>query len=436
MKLRGLARSISALLLCLLAHSALAVDVRGLRMWPAPDKTRVVLDVSETPDYSVFTMSSPERVVIDIRNARASADISAVNAQGKLLRRVRHAARGDGNLRVVLDLHSAVSLRDSVLAPNREYGHRLVLDLIDPDPEPVITAPVDESASVATQTLVRGRDIIVAIDPGHGGEDPGALGGKGAREKDIVLAISRRLVKMINAERGMKAFLVRDGDYYVGLRERMERARKGRADLFVSIHADAFRDSRVHGSSVYVLSQNGASSEAARWLAERENSADFVGGVTLQDKDDLLKSVLLDLSQTAALEASIDVAARLIEQLAALGKVHKRRVQHAGFAVLKSPDIPSVLVETAFISNPQEERRLRDSRHQTKLAGALRDGIRAYFRSNPPPGTLLAGREHRVNKGETLSGIARTYQVSTDQLRLANNIDSDTVRVGETLAIP
>lgn len=427
-------KPLTLLLLLFAAAAGWAAEVQRLRMWPAPDNTRVVLDVSGPVDYRLFRMAGPDRVVIDIRNARVAGDIGVAGHDSRLLRGVRHAPRGNGDLRVVLDLHRAVQVRDSLLAPNREYGHRLVIDLVDPAAPAVTAEPAP--APVATQRLAAGREVLVAIDPGHGGEDPGAIGGRGSREKDIVLAISRRLERLINAEHGMRAFLVRDGDYYVGLRQRMERARAGGADLFVSIHADAFRDARVHGSSVYVLSQNGASSEAARWLAERENAADFVGGVTLQDKDDLLKSVLLDLSQTAALEASIDVAARLIDELAGLGKVHKRRVQHAGFAVLKSPDIPSVLVETAFISNPQEERRLRDGNYQEKLARALRDGIRVYFRENPPPGTLLAAREHQVGQGETLSTIARRYRVSTDSLRLANSLSDDSLQVGDRLEIP
>jgi len=432
--------SMRILLLVMLALGgrAWAVDVENLRTWPAPDTTRVVLDISGPAEYRLFRMSAPERVVIDIRDARATGDLGRRLEDVRLLKRVRYARRGEHDLRVVLDLERAVQdVRDSQLPPNREYGHRLVIDLVEPAPAAAAPPAAAKAAErIATQRLEASREVVVAVDPGHGGEDPGAIGPRGSREKDIVLAISRRLVRLINGERGMRAFLVRDGDYYVGLRQRMARARAGKADLFLSIHADAFRDARVSGSSVYVLSQNGASSEAARWLAERENASDFIGGVTLEDKDDLLRSVLLDLSQTAALEASIEVGARIIDELAAVGKVHKRRVQHAGFAVLKSPDIPSVLVEMAFISNPAEERRLRQAGHQQRLAEALTDGIRAYFSENPPPGTLLAGRIHRVGRGDTLSEIARQYQVSTRSLRAANQLPGDTIRVGQTLAIP
>jgi len=229
---------------------------------------------------------------------------------------------------------------------------------------------------------------------------------------------------------------VRDGDYYVGLRRRMEVARAHRADLFVSIHADAFRDPRVRGTSVYVLSRNGASSEAARWLAEQENAADLVGGVSLDDKDELLASVLLDLSQTATMSASTEVGSRMLGELRKVGKTHKRRVERAGFMVLKSPDIPSVLVETAFISNPEEERNLRDPAHQRALAGAILDGIRDYFRRNAPPGTLFASRRHTIERGDTLAGIAQRYRVSLDRLRTANGLRGDAINEGQVLSIP
>ena len=283
------------------------------------------------------------------------------------------------------------------------------------------------------------RDLVIAIDAGHGGEDPGARGRKGTREKDVVLEIARRLAALIEKEPGMRPVMIRDGDYYIGLRKRIEKARSQRADLFISIHADAFRDSRARGSSVYVLSQRGASSEMARWLAARENAADLVGGVSLDDKDDLLAEVLLDLAQTATLEASVEVADNVLQEMKRLGKVHKKQVQHAGFVVLKSPDIPSLLVETAFISNPSEEQRLRNSRHQQQVAQAILAGVRNYFASNPPPGTLMAKsstRQHVIRRGDTLSNIAQRYGVSMNTLRSTNKLKNDNLLGGKVLTIP
>jgi len=283
------------------------------------------------------------------------------------------------------------------------------------------------------------RDVVIAIDAGHGGEDPGAKGRGGTYEKTVVLGIARKLAAMVKKETGMRPVLIRNGDYYLGLRKRMKKAREKRADVFISIHADAFRDPRVNGASVYTLSQRGASSEAARWLAEQENSADLVGGVKLEDKDDLLASVLLDLSQTATLQASHQLAKNVFGRLKKIGKTHKRRVQQAGFVVLKSPDIPSVLVETAYISNPSEERKLRSSKHQEKIAKAIMSGIRDYFRLHAPPGTMLAKmspREYTISRGDTLGQIAQRYQISLRSLRSANGLSGDRIRVGQVLRIP
>lgn len=307
------------------------------------------------------------------------------------------------------------------------------------EPAPVRAAPAAPLKSV--REAPRGRELIIAIDAGHGGKDVGARGPSGTHEKDVVLAIARKLAKLVEQEPGMRPVLVRDGDYFIRLRERMNKARKQRADLFVSIHADAFKDQRARGSSVFVVSDRGASSEMARILADQENAADLVGGVSLDDKDQLLKSVLLDLSKSASIEASMTVADNVLGELKQVGRVHKTRVQQAGFMVLKSPDVPSILVETAFISNPEEERMLRDARHQQRLAQAIMKGVRAYFRDNPPPGTVVAahdasGREHVVRRGETLSEIAQRYEVSMDRLRVANGLTGDTVRVGGVLRIP
>jgi len=427
-------RSITRLCTWILAGSASiaqAADVNGVRLWTGPEGTRVVLDLQAPVRYQVFSLDDPDRVVIDIEQARwAAADAPGSGA----VRAVRHGAKPGGGLRIVLDLNAAVQPRSSLVAPNDVYGHRLVIDL----------APLQAAPAAPLRTVPAGdeRAVVIAIDAGHGGEDPGAMGHRGTREKDVALAVARALAALVAKEPDMRPVLIRDGDYIVSLRRRMEIARESRADLFVSIHADAFTDSRSHGSSVYALSDRGATSEAARWLAERENAADLIGGVSLDDKDDLLASVLLDLSQTATLSASLQVGAHVLEQLDRIGELRRRDVQQAGFLVLKSPDIPSILVETAFISNPQEERRLADPREQQRLAGSILAGIEGYFLENPPAGTRLAKRlaeqplRYNVLAGDTLSTIADRFQVSIAELRTANSLDNDAIHAGQVLAIP
>jgi N-acetylmuramoyl-L-alanine amidase len=415
------------------AGFAAQVDVGGPRLWPAPDHTRVVFDLSARVEHTLFTLKDPERVVIDLRGARLDEALTKPERTGPLLSRVRAARRNAQDLRVVLDLKQSARPKSFMLRPNRKYGHRLVIDLYG---RPTTASARARTRKVAVPLVAALRDLVIAIDPGHGGEDPGARGRAGTLEKDVVLGIARRLATLVKRERGMRPVLVRRGDYYVGLRRRMQIAREQGADLFVSIHADAFRDSRVRGSSVYILSRNGASSEAAKWVADRENAADLVGGVSLDDKDDLLASVLLDLSQTATLSASSEVGDRVLRELKTVGRTHKRRLQRAGFVVLKSPDIPSLLIETAFISNPKEERKLRSPKHQQALARAIMRGIGEYFARNAPPGTLLAVRRHVIERGDTLSKIAVRYRVPLDDLRRVNKLAGDQIRVGTVLQIP
>jgi N-acetylmuramoyl-L-alanine amidase len=410
------------------------VELENVRIWAAPDNTRIVFDVSNRVEHKLEKLANPLRVVLDIQNARLRKAPAQPVASDNYLKEVRSAMRNPDDLRVVLDLKQDVSVKSFLLPPNQQYGHRLVIDLHNAnEQEELQTASINRTPGVL-------RDVVIAIDPGHGGEDPGARGPSGMYEKEIVLQISKRLAEMINQERGMRAVLTREGDYFLPLRRRMQIARQNKADLFVSIHADAFRDPRVSGSSVYILSQRGASSEAARWLAERENASDLIGGVSLDVKNDnMLASVLLDLSQTASLEMSIDVADRVLAGLKSVGKVHKRQVQSAGFAVLKSPDVPSILVETAYISNPEEERKLRDRGYQTQLAGAILQGLRNYFNEYAPEGTLLAknvSRKHVITRGDTLSAIAQQYRISMQRLREHNNLQSDVIRVGQVLSIP
>jgi N-acetylmuramoyl-L-alanine amidase len=370
-----------AVLATVLLLPAKAVDVRAVRLWAGPDGTRVVLDLSGSATHSLQVLKNPDRVVLDVAGARLAGGARTAPAGTGAVRQVRMARRPSGELRIVLDLTRPIQAKSFLAAPNDRYGYRLVIDLGNPvadTPVKVEHAPPDA------------RDLVIAIDAGHGGEDPGAIGQNGTREKDVVLAIARELALQINAETGMKAVLTRNGDYFVPLRDRMRRARAQSADLFVSIHADSIRDRRVDGSSVYILSQRGATDEASRWLAERENASDLIGGVSLDDKDDVLASVLLDLSQSASLSASQVAAERVLRQLNRVGEVRKPQVQQARFMVLKSPDIPSMLVETAYISNPQEEQRLRSQPHQAKLAAAIHQGVHDYFYANPPAGTRVA----------------------------------------------
>ena len=428
---------VSGILILLCTAAQAASTVENIRIWSENGKTRVVLDLSQPAAHNIFTLRGPDRLVVDLKSSRLSDSLKAMPGGIGSVRSIRSAVRANGQLRVVLDLNEAVRSRSFTAGPNSKYGDRLVIDLQ--------RSGSLHAVKTASESYHPGRDIVVAIDPGHGGHDPGAIGRGKTREKDVALQISRTLAARINSEPGMKAVLVRNGDYYVDHRERMAIARRNNADLFISVHADAVDDRRADGASVYALSLKGASDEAARQLAERENASVRVGGVSLEDKDEVLASVLLDLSQSAALSASLDVGSKVIGELAGIGKVHRRTVQQAGFLVLKSPDMPSILVETAFISNPSEEKRLRDTRHQGQLADAILAGVRTYFYTNPPPDTRIAMElrrvpakqvRHVIARGDTLSEIAERYNVSTAAIRAANKLSGDRIRVGQTLSIP
>ncbi|WP_407920165.1 N-acetylmuramoyl-L-alanine amidase [Halopseudomonas xinjiangensis] len=437
-----------------------AADIQNVRIWRAPDNTRLVFDLSGPAEHKLFTLSSPERIVIDIDNARFAAATDSLPLDNTPLTGLRSATRDGTGLRVVLDLSRVVNPKSFTLPPNQQYGHRLVLDLFDheqpPEARQGITSSTPSAAPLGqppARSAPQGgeRDIIIAIDAGHGGEDPGAVGHRGAREKEVVLAISKKLKAMIDAQPGFKAELVRTGDYFIPLRKRTEIARKHNADLFVSIHADAFTRASAFGASVFALSDRGATSETARLLADRENRSDLiggVGGVSLENKDQVLASVLLDLSMTATLSASLDVGQLVLSNIGQVNPLHKRRVEQAGFMVLKSPDIPSILVETGFISNPGEAQKLVTQSHQQALARAIYSGIKDYFHRSPPPGTRIAAmkasgrlqalgpREHTVRRGDTLSMIATRYDVSLSSLRQANKLGNDEIRVGQILTVP
>jgi N-acetylmuramoyl-L-alanine amidase len=380
---------VALLVAAVTAAPARAVEVRAVRLWASPEGTRVVLDLSGSARHSVLVLKNPDRIVLDVAGARLAPG-SRTPAGIGVVKQVRMARRSSGELRVVLDLSRAIRPKSFLATPNARYGYRLVLDL-GSAANPA-GAAMPEMPVKAEHARPEARDLIIAIDAGHGGEDPGAIGKFGTREKDVVLAIARALAQRVDGEPGMRAVLTRDGDYFLPLRDRMRRARAQQADLFVSIHADSIRDRSVDGSSVYILSQRGATTEAARWLAERENASDLIGGVSLEDKGDMLASVLLDLSQNASLSASHTAAEHVLHQLNLVGEVRKPLVQQAGFMVLKSPDIPSMLIETAYISNPAEEQRLRGPAHQAKLAAAIHQGLREYFYADPPAGTRIAQR--------------------------------------------
>jgi N-acetylmuramoyl-L-alanine amidase len=422
-------------ILAVFAVPALAVDVDGFRVWTDPDKTRAVLDLDSKTEYQLFTLNDPPRVVIDLPKSSLAHSLGFEAEHAGVIDGVRHGSPDKNTLRIVLDLESQSEIKSFLLAPTGEYGYRLVVDLFPKNHKSGKTTLKQASAM-----QVPNRDVIIAIDAGHGGEDPGATGKNRTREKDVVLAISRSLKKAIDGLPGMTAVLTRDGDYYIPHRDRFEKARKHRADLFVSIHADAFRKRSVTGSSVFVLSSKGASSEFARRLAASENSSDLVGGVTLSDKDEMLASVLLDLSQSATMEASSAVADSVFGSMRTLGKTHKSNVEHANFLVLKSPDVPSILVETAFISNPSEEKRLKNPAWQRKTARAIADGIQNYFYMSPPPGTWIAANRqpvrHQVRSGDTLGEIASRYRVSLYSLRRINHLKTDNIRIGSELVIP
>ncbi len=420
--------------------SVVAATIEGVRLWRAPDHTRLVFDLSEGVEHKLFSLQNPERLVIDIANASLPRGLPALDLAPTPLSAIRSAAREPSGLRIVLDLHTNVTPRSFLLKRNEQYGDRLVVDLFD--------------QQQATEKTVRDvvpdndnqRAIVIAIDAGHGGEDPGAIGPNRVYEKKVVLDISRALKRRLDREPGYSAVLVRTGDYYIPLNRRAAIAREKRADMMISVHADAFKNPAARGASVYALSRRGATSETARYLAERENRADLIGGVgsvSLNDKDKMLASVLLDLSMTATLDSSLEVGAEVLKAMGAFAHLHKRHVEQAGFVVLKSPDMPSILVETGFISNATEAQRLNQADYQQKMADAIFTGVHRYFTARPPPGTRLAwqrgrsaDREYIISHGDTLSDIAQRHNVSVKRLLEHNRLNSTTIRTGQRISIP
>ena len=408
--------------------------VENIRVWSENEKTRVVLDLSHSVDHNIFTLREPDRLVIDLKDSRLAKSLGALPKGAGSVRSIRSAIRSNGQLRVVLDLTRGVRSKSFRAGPNSQYGDRLVIDLTRTGN----LQPVKR----ASEEYQSGRDIVIAIDAGHGGYDPGAIGRR-SKEKDLNLAISKELARRINAEPGMQALLIRRSDVFVELRDRVAKARKNKADLFVSIHADAFHNSRANGASVFALNLKGASDEAARQLGS--DAPVRVGDVSLHDKEEVLASILFDLSQNASLSQSLDVGARVSREMSKVTKMHSKEVKQKSLLVLKAADMPSILIETGFISNAAEEKKLRNKKHQARLAGAVLAGIRSYFYTNPPDGTRIAMDvrrtpssqvRHMISSGDTISQIAEYYNVSSAAIRRANKLSTDKIRVGQALSIP
>ena len=427
---RALIHTLSQLLPLLGLFATLAVqanEVKATRLWPSPEYSRITFELSDAVPYKYFRLKNPERLVLDLEGVEPEGALlemaAKVTPQDPQVASIRVARNRPGVTRVVVELKTEIRPQVFALKPMGDYGHRLVLDVYptsleavekqvevaigkagkdaaDKTPEKGVDAKaadargsgkeygkengkaVGKEAKAAKPEYV--RLITVAIDAGHGGEDPGAKGANGSHEKDITLSIARRLKALIDKQENMRAFLTRDGDYFIPLHDRVNKARRAQADLFVSIHADAFVKPHARGSSVFALSEKGATSAAAKWLARHENEADLIGGINIDVKDVYLKQTLIDLSQTAAIADSLKLGRAVLEEIGGINQLHKAQVEQAGFAVLKAPDIPSILVETAFISNPEEEKRLTDEAYQDNMATAIVAGIKRYFDKNPP----------------------------------------------------
>lgn len=439
------------LALALSAANASATQIEAVRLWPSPDNTRLVFDMSAPVKHSLLELKNPTRVVLDITQTRLNADLSALVLSASGIAGIRHATRNQGDLRIVLDMAESMQPTSFVLPPNEQYGDRLVVDLqrLDLGPAVVETVSPPTITKTISDIIAQRRDIVVVIDAGHGGEDPGAIGPSRLREKNVVFSIAKELQRQLEEIPGFQPLLVRTGDYIVALSKRREFARTNNADLFVSIHADAFHKSSANGASVYALSDGGSVSAVAKYLADQENAADVIGGingVSLEDKDEVLKSVLLDLSMTATVQQSLQVGAEVLNEMGKFAKLHggKKKVGQANFVVLRAPDVPSILVETGFISNPVEEKNLGSFAYRKRMASAIKTGIVRYFNGSPPPGTYLAWQQqanenlqqYRVVRGDTLSAIAVRNGTTVAQIIALNNLSSSSIRVGQVLLLP
>lgn len=435
--------SISCLWLVSIAVHAAQNAIDGVRVWPSPGSTRVVLDLEQAPEFTYFTLSNPERLVIDLANTADSVDLPAIDNSGELVRRVRYSTpKNNQSARVVIDMARPASPNLFAMAPTQPYGHRLVIDLED-----TVQAAGGQSSEVVKDSLSnqRDRDIIIAIDAGHGGEDPGSIGPAGTYEKHITLSVAKKLEARINQEPGMRAIMTRSGDYYVSLNKRPAIARQQKADLLVSIHADAFHQPQPRGGSVWVLSTGRADTELGRWMERTEQHSQLLGGaaevITDKASERYLAETILGLSMDHSMAASYDLSNKVIQELGKVTKMHKKRPQAASLAVLTAPDIPSILVEVGFISNPQEEKNLNWAAYRERLANSIFGAAKRYFRQVPPDGTLWAAqkernRTHKVRSGESLSLLAQRYNVKVSSIKEANNLRNDVVQIGQVLTIP
>ena len=417
-------------------------SIDSVRVHQSPERTRIVFDLSAPVEHKIFALSNPRRLVIDLQAAELKTGFSHIDLTNTPIKAIRSAARGGSDLRIVLDLRDQVKPRSFPLKPILQYGDRLVVDLYTAGQQ---IAPVEPKSDRISSQM---KDVIIAIDAGHGGEDPGAIGDGKLYEKDVVMAIASRLKEYFSNEPGYKALMIRKGDYYVGLRKRTEIARKSQADVLLSIHADAFKTAEAKGASVYAISQQGATSEAAKWLAEKENRADLMGGVgglSLNDKDDQLAELLLDLSMTARMAEGLEMGQSVLKSIKPVTRLHKKQVEQAAFAVLKSPDIPSLLIEIGYISNPAEAELLRSARYQKKMAKAIFEGVVRYVDEHPPPGSFIAWKSrggadrlatYEIESGDTLSSIAVRYRVTAKSLMKINGLSSEAIRIGQILKIP
>ena len=420
-------------------------EITSVRVWPSPQSTRVVFDLQEKPDYSYFMLKNPLRLVVDFKETKQDQVLPQVTGEHSVISKIRYSKpKKKGWVRIVLELNQSVKPVLFALAPTEPYSDRLVVDLYGKNPEKKTTPAVAKNRDISGD-----RDIVIAVVAGHGGEDPGSIGPSGTYEKTITLQIAKRLGALIDKQPGMKAVLPRTGDYYVKLNTRSERAREHKADFLISIHADAFVTPKPSGASVFVLSLRRANSETAKWIEDSEKQSELLGGAADVIKDTknekYLAQALLDMSMDHSMRTGMQVADEVAKELGKVTKMHKKRPQAASLAVLKSPDIPSILVETGFISNPQEERLLKTREHQDKLAKAVFKAVRSHFEKNPPDDSLFAKLKaqkpkensvHKVRSGESLSVLANQYGVSVAQIKQANNLKTNRLLIGQTLTIP
>lgn len=435
-----------SLLVLASSFAARATEVEDIRMWQAPDHTRLVFDLSASVSYELFTLNNPNRVVIDLKDTHSNAPFNGLDFTGSPIQSLRTGVRNDSTLRIVLDLSTAVDPRSFTLAPNSEFGDRLVVDLYEPDAVIDIPAPLTVTSAPLAEEK---RDIVVAISAGHGGEDPGSIGYDGRiKEKNVTLALSRALFNRLNSMPGYKPVMIREGDYYVELKRRPEIARQNRADLFIAIHADWYRNSRAKGVTVYALSGDRADRENSARVAEKENGSDLLGGVggdlALRSLDDDVALTLVSLQMAWSMEQSLLAGTRILDSLDGITTIRRDKVQQASLQVLNSPDIPSILIETGYLTNPDEARKLNTSGFQDRMASAIAQGVMNYFYDAPPEGTLVAWQKangivpgsYTVSRGDSLSVIAQRFGVSLADLKAANNLRSNTIHIGQELTIP